>query len=276
MAHRMPVLTQFPACFYHPRRACYATVMSHLHRFFQPDLSPQSATGLYLTEDEAHHALSVARLRDGEQVALFDGKGTEALGTIFRHGKRQARVLVEELRREAPPVTNVILAPAWLHRDKPMEEIIRRGTELGVSRFAFWRALRSQRPVSAQDKWHRLAVESCKQSGRLYLPSFDFFDDLPSALNSFDGCVLVADALSASSQMALPASARKSCALIIGPEGDFADEERGALRDHTVFPVSLGRQILRTEVASVAMATLALNALGGLGTRLSPSPDTEG
>ena len=257
------------------RPDCYAKPMSHLHRFFQPELRPESGTELFLPEDEAHHALSVARLRDGEQVAVFAGRGTEATGPIFRQGKRQARVLIEQLRREAPPDAHVILAPAWLQKEKPLDEIVRRGTELGVSRFAFWRAQRSQRPVAAHDKWHRLAVESCKQSGRLHLPQFDFFEDLPSAMSSFDGCVLVADILTVTSDLPLPPSALKSCALIIGPEGDFTDGEREALRAGRAIPVSLGRQVLRTEAASVAMATLVLGALGELGTRLSLSGEAE-
>ena len=257
------------------RPDCYANPMSHLHRFFQPELSLEPGTDVFLPEDEAHHALSVARLRDGEQVAVFDGRGAEVTGPIFRHGKRQARVLVEQCRRETPPDVHVILAPAWLQKEKPLEEIVRRGTELGVGRFAFWRAQRSQRPVSAHDKWHRLAVESCKQSGRLHLPQFDFFEDLPAAMSSFDGCVLVADILAASSDLALPPSARKSCALIIGPEGDFTDAERDALRAGSAIPVSLGKQVLRTEAASVAMATLVLGASGALGTRLSLSSEAE-
>ncbi len=225
---------------------------------------------MLLPDEEAHHALSVARLRDGDRVAVFDGQGAEARGPLFRQGKRQARVLVEEVRREAPPAVSLVLAPAWLHRDKPMEEIIRRGTELGVSVFAFWRAARSQRPVSSEEKWQRLAVESCKQSGRLYLPRFALFDDLSSALDSFGGCVLVADINADSPELVLPPSALKSCALIIGPEGDFVPEERDALHHHAAVPVSLGKNVLRTEAASVAAAILVLNALGGLGTRLAP------
>ena len=138
-----------------------------------------------------------------------------------------------------------------------------------MSVFAFWRAIRSQRPVSAEDKWLRLAVESCKQSGRLHLPRFDFFDDLPAALSTFGGCILVGDILAPSPELALPLSALNSCTLVIGPEGDFSGEERDILVNHGAAFVSLGNNVLRTEVASVAMATLVLNALGGLGTRLT-------
>jgi 16S rRNA (uracil1498-N3)-methyltransferase len=248
--------------------------MSHMHRFYEPSLEAESGAELLLTEEEAHHALSVVRLRDGEEVALFDGRGTEAVGTLFRQGKRNARVVIGRVRREDPPNSAVVLAPAWLHRDRPMEEIIRRGTELGVTRFAFWRAMRSQRPVANQDKWSRLAVESCKQCGRLYLPRFDFFDDLSAALTSFSGCILLADALAAPSDLLLPPGALTSCALVVGPEGDFADGERDALREHGALPLSLGRQILRTEVASIALATVVLNTLGTLGSRLTPPRET--
>ncbi len=250
--------------------------MSHLHRFYQPELSPQTGNEIFLPEDEAHHALFVARLRDGEQVAVFDGRGNEAVGPIFKQGKRQARVVQETRRTEDPPATEVILAPAWLHKDKTIEDIVRRGTELGVSRFAFWRAHRSQRPPSTREKWTRLAVESCKQCGRLHLPGFDFFDSLETALLSFRGCTLVADAGAPPSELLLPPSARESCALIIGPEGDFTEEEGAFLRARGALPVSLGRHVLRTEVAAFVLAAVALNALGALGARLALPPESAG
>ena len=223
-----------------------------------------------LPEEEAHHAISVVRLRDGERVALFDGKGTEAIGVLARRGKREAVVTIETVRREPQADIPVVLAPAWLHRDKPLEEIVRRGTELGVTSFAFWRAERSQRPACHPDKWQRLAVESCKQSGRLFLPEFLFHDDLSAVLDNAPGCVLAADIEASPQCVHFPPETRDGCLLLIGPEGDFTEEERGLLTSrHTVF-VSLGPQVLRTEAAAVALATVALSALGRLGSRLTP------
>ena len=247
--------------------------MSHLHRFYIPDPPLCNGQEAHLPEDEAHHALSVVRLRDGESVALFDGKGTEAVGPLYRRGKRSAFVAVERVRTETPPSARVILAPAWLHRDKPMEEIIRRGTELGVHAFAFWRAERSQRPASDPEKWRRLAIECCKQSGRLHLPLFPCHDGLEAALSSSPGCILAADMHASAGSLLLPDTAADSCLLVIGPEGDFSEMEQALLSEHRAMPVSLGPYVLRTEVAAVALATLALGAFGCLGTRLSVKGD---
>mgnify|MGYP005626963777 CR=1 FL=1 len=102
-----------------------------MHRFY---ISPEVPAGetVALPEEEAHHALRVARVRDGDEVALFDGQGREILGRARRVGKREVEVAVVSERRIPRPAPSLGVAMAWVSRDKAAEFLIVHGTEIGV------------------------------------------------------------------------------------------------------------------------------------------------
>jgi 16S rRNA (uracil1498-N3)-methyltransferase len=237
--------------------------MSHLHRFCVPP-EALDAREIELPQDEAHHALRVVRIRPGERVALFDGRGREVEGPVVRADKRGVVVAAETDRREAAPRARLTLLQAWLKRDKHIEEIVRHGTELGVARFVFFRAGHSEKAPKLDPKWDRLAVEACKQCGRLWLPEFSVAADLAQALQEEPDVLLVAT-------RDLPAVPLRDAvrgervALAIGPEGDFTPDELDLFRRRGGQAISLGDVTLRSEVAAVVGCTLVLYELGLLG-----------
>lgn len=222
-----------------------------------------------LPDEEAHHALRVLRIKTGETVGIFDGRGTEAWGAFRPVGRRAALVRVEGVRRhEAPPV-RVLLAPAWPHRDKVVEETIRRGTELGVAGFHFWRAERSQRPTGGLDRWSRCVVDSCKQCGRAEFPDLKVWNSLPALLDGVPGRLVAADLEVAPGDVLLLGAEGPDLLLVVGPEGDFTEGERALLSEKGAARVSLGKRVLRVEMAATTLATLVLNGTGLLGTQFS-------
>lgn len=243
--------------------------MPHTHRFYCPGLDAAAAGGeLSLPDAEARHAVSVLRLRAGDPVELFDGCGLAGAGVFLRGSRTEAVVALERLTRREAPAVAVFLAPAWPHRDKVVDEIVCRGTELGVAGFHFWRADRSQRAPGALERWHRHTVESCKQCGRNMLPSLHAWDSLDDLLAEETGAVVAADLDGgADGAVLLPPDAARVL-LLAGPEGDFTERERGLITAKESLRVSLGPQVLRTEAAAAVLATLALNAAGLLGARL--------
>ncbi|MBW7866394.1 MAG: 16S rRNA (uracil(1498)-N(3))-methyltransferase [Candidatus Hydrogenedentes bacterium] len=226
-----------------------------------------------LPSGEAHHALRVLRIKAGETVGLFDGRGTEAWGAFTPVDRRAALVRVEGVRRHEAPSVRVLLAPAWPHRDKAVEEIIRRGTELGVAGFHFWRAERSQRPTGGLDRWERCVVDSCKQCGRPAFPDVNAWDSLSALLDGVPGRVVAADLEETPSEVVVLGPAGPDLLLVVGPEGDFTEGERALLTEKGAARVSLGAQVLRLEVAAVTLATLALNGAGLLGTQFMAKRD---
>ncbi len=237
--------------------------MSHLHRFY---LSPDTTDGdtLDLPEAEAHHALRVVRLREGETVELFDGKGRVWQGAFEQSRKWEAVVRVHERRTEPHPAITCTLMQASLHRGPAVEELLRRATEIGVSRFIFFKAQHSERMPKHDAKWERLLVETCKQCRRNWLPQITIADEPLAEIQRHTGSAFIA----AMTNNARPVSSVAVCAnplLLIGPEGDFAPEEMEAFQRAGAQPVSLGACTYRSEVAAVLGATLLLQRAGAFG-----------
>ncbi|HUW59796.1 MAG TPA: RsmE family RNA methyltransferase [Candidatus Bathyarchaeia archaeon] len=224
-----------------------------------------AATGeIVVGGDEAHHALHVVRVRPGDPVALFDGHGREISGEVVTAGKREVVVQALEERVLPPPPRRLTLLQAWLHRDKALDFIVQHGTELGVARFVFFRAQRSERKPVHSDKWTRTAIEACKQCGRIWLPEFILADGIEEAVRNAAAPVLLAtkDLHAAPLRTALGGG---SVALMVGPEGDFTDEEIAAALEAGVTPICLGAATYRSEMAAIAGATLIQYELGELG-----------
>jgi 16S rRNA (uracil1498-N3)-methyltransferase len=234
-----------------------------MYRFFVEEEFSGSGE-VVLTGPEAHHALHVVRVQQGEPVALFDGHGREIVGTVARASRREVTVAVEEIRETPRPTVSLSICQAWLHREKSLEYLVERGTELGVSEFVFYRGDHSEGAPRVSGKLRRAAVEACKQCGRLWLPDFRTSADLDACIEEARGAKLAAT-------HDLPAHPLRSAsfgneaAIFVGPEGDFSARELQLLSDARVVALSLGPATFRSEVAATLAAALALYEMGGLG-----------
>lgn len=239
--------------------------MPHLHRFFaSPEVGNPSIA--ILRDEEAHHAIHVVRLRPHERVEVIDGQGHSWTGEVESVSRRDVTIRLSDETYIARPETEVTLLMGWLHRDKSVEEVIRRCTEIGVGRFVFFRAERSERQPHVSEKWERLAIESCKQCGRRWLPTFDVAVSLGQALSRTEGALLIATKDAA--PQSLSGSLQDShVALLVGPEGDFSDDELKQIMNAGAVPVSFGETTFRSEVAAIVGTSLVLYELGHLGPR---------
>lgn len=237
--------------------------MAHLHRFYLPGpLAPDSEYSL--SGEEAHHALHVVRLRPGDTVALINGRGSGALGSVTSATRHDVHITTTTVDTTPPPAHRLTLLPAALHSPKATEFLVRHGAELGVHRFHFFRARHSERPLGSIDKLERVAIEAMKQSGRRWLPEFETADSLEDALTEPPGPL----AFLAMDTPPTPWSAAASAdtlTLAIGPEGDFAPEETALLLQRGALPLSLGPYTYRSEVATTLAAALIQHHWSQLG-----------
>lgn len=240
--------------------------MPHLHRFHIPE--PPTGDSFSLPPEEAHHALRVVRVQPGDRVALFDGQGREWLGQVAACTKREVTVGIEALREAPRPAPRLTLAVGRPNLDKSMEFIVRHGTELGVSQFVFFHAERSQRPPRHHDKWERLAVECCKQSGRLWLPAFAVAESLEAVLDRTADLLVLASIEGPYLPLSVVQGA-PAVTLLVGPEGDFTEAETALACARGARRISLGPHVLRTEVAAMVAAALVQYEAG----YLKPGPD---
>lgn len=216
--------------------------------------------------EEAHHALHVARVGKGDRVVLFDGCGRELEGEVKSATRREVFVEIKEVRQAPAPRRRVTLAQAVLNREKNMESLIQHGTELGVVGFVFFRAGHSERLPRSTDKWRRTAIETCKQCGRSWLPTFEVVESLEVVLDRAKGPVLIATKDAAPVALSDVLDGDDAC-VVVGPEGDFTDAELRMALDRGAKPIFLGPLTYRSEVAAGLAAALILYELGELGPR---------
>jgi 16S rRNA (uracil1498-N3)-methyltransferase len=220
---------------------------------------------------EAEHARRSLRLRTGDPVHLVDGRGGRYRGRIAILGKAHLEVAVLDGERLAAWPSRTIWLGMGILRGPRMDAAVEKASELGVARFVpllLERSMARPREEGIKDeRWHRLAVESLKQSRRAELMDVD----PPTPLDGFlaawpaDRAARFADPLGNPPQHASGGEGSGPLILVVGPEGGLSPREREALTGARALPISLGNNRLRAETAAVALLVSALTVLGELG-----------
>ena len=221
-----------------------------------------------LGEDAAHHVSSVLRLRCGDPLVLFDGKGAECRGVIDRIGKRQVAVRIEThalIDRESP--LKVTLAQG-ISRGERMDYTIQKAVELGVAAIAPLNTQRSTVKLDAERTekrlahWRKVMVSACEQCGRNHLPALMPVQNLPQWLAQAHDELKIVLRGGAETPLTSLSPPQHGVTMLIGPEGGLDETEIRAAEQARYRPVRLGPRILRTETAAVT-ALAAMQAIWG-------------
>ena len=234
-----------------------------MHRICLPDPEIRLEVGalVQIAGDEAHHAVRVKRLADGDRIELFDGAGRSAVARINRIekvGKKGGWLLLAEctdVRCHEPPRPTV---EVWSAAPKGprLESMIEQLSQIGVAR---WGPLVTTRSVvdprqGKLDRLARTARESAKQCGRPWILSIEPGLTLKQAVNRRSELV-VADA----SGEPYAGSGAAAITLLVGPEGGWTPEELAMLRQAGARVASFGRHTMRIESAAVAAGTIVID-----------------
>ena len=228
--------------------------------------APAPGADYPLSEAAARHVGHALRMRVGDRLALFTGRGGEYAATIARIERRAVTLRVEAhdaVERETPaPVT---LVQAVIAADM-MDLIVRKAVELGAAAIAPVLAARSQhvpaeRIARRLAHWRQIAIAACEQCGRNRVPDVHAVTTLSAWIAGTAEPVAVLDASAGRSlaEFALTAAPR---AIAVGPEGGFAPEELRLAVDRGATLVHLGRRVLRAETAALA-ALATVDAVAG-------------
>ena len=220
------------------------------HRIHVSDgLAPDS--DLVVKGDEFHHASRVVRVREGESVEVFDGRGAAFSGEITGIGRDELRIRTAGAvpSRESP--LSLTLAMAVIQLEK-FELVLQKATELGVSRLIPLVTerveVRPERYRGKGERWEKIILEAVKQSGRSTIPDLDpasRFDDVvarPGLKMLFD-----ADADAGEQPETIA-----EVTLLVGPEGGWSERELALAREQHCLFSRLGPRRLRAETAAIA------------------------
>ncbi|MDR7251084.1 16S rRNA (uracil1498-N3)-methyltransferase [Nocardioides sp. BE266] len=219
-----------------------------------------------VTGDEAHHAVAVRRLREGEHVVLTDGRGTSVTGEVTSTGKRVFSVTASAVSHEERPEPAITVVQALPKGDRG-ELAVEVLTEVGVDRVVPWAASRSvavwkgERAAKSHAKWQATAREAAKQARRSWLPTVTPLAstaDLAAVVGEAElAVVLHEDAADPLSAIDVPTSGR--IVVVVGPEGGIAPDELAALEATGARTVRLGAEVLRTSTAGVVAVAALLS-----------------
>jgi len=236
-----------------------------MHRFHLPPGQCRDAT-LRLPEREAHHAVTVLRLRAGERVMVLDGAGEEILCET-KVADRSGVVLSVRQRNQQPRLPYELTLLQAVPKAKAMDTIIQKATELGAHRIV---PVLTERTVSQMDdenashkleRWTLTTVESAKQCGSAWLPKVEapLTPQAFLARNERFELPLIASLQNDSrhprtyfqSFLAERGRMPRTVCMWVGPEGDFTPAEINAIKGAGTLPITLGQLVLRCETAAI-------------------------
>lgn len=223
-------------------------------QFYAPDI----LTNPVLPESDSQHCIRVLRRREGDIIDVIDGRGHRLKCRIVDpHSKH---TLIEVVEVEALPLPwegkiTVAVAPTK-HLDR-MEWLVEKLVEIGINRFVPLLCAHSERRDIKVERLEKIAVSAMKQSLKAWLPRIDGMTPVKTFIDEFSTgtaqrFVAYCDPSLPRRDLAKEIKAGHDTVILIGPEGDFSQQEIHAAFDNGFIPVSLGDCRLRTETAAFA------------------------
>ncbi len=225
--------------------------------FYTPDISLPIYT---LPEEESAHCLKVLRLGHGDEIHLTDGLGNMYRAIIEEPHPKHCTVRItdrqEGFGRRSYGLT-VAIAPTK-NTDR-YEWFLEKATETGIDRIIPIECRHSERRTLRRDRGERVITSAVKQSLKAYMPQLDDLTDINDVISmSFDGQRFIAHCRDTEAKPYLGDILAKggNTLILIGPEGDFSDDEIASARTAGFTEISLGESRLRTETAALAAVTV--------------------
>jgi 16S rRNA (uracil1498-N3)-methyltransferase len=246
------------------------------------DAPLESGARVTLERSAASHVTRVLRLRCGDELMLFNGRGGEYAARIDTVHGGEVTLAVGEARpaeRESP--LRITLAQG-ISRGERMDFVVQKATELGLTRLA---PLYTERSIVRLDAhqadrkllhWRAVAIAACEQCGRNRLPEISPAGELTEFVRAASVAAHSAAGLSGGGHLRLllsPTAERRigdlegpvnEAIVLVGPEGGLADAEQDAAATAGFTAVQLGPRVLRTETAAIAALTLLQREFGDL------------
>ena len=216
---------------------------------------------------------NVLRLKQGEEIVLFDGAGTEATAEIVSIAKRSVELRILEKRSTQPESQRTIILGTAVPKGDRFRWLVEKATELGVTRLVPLITERSVvEPGSGKlEKMQQTVIAACKQCGRnrlMEIAPLQSLDEFLSAAGEL--CArLIAHPSGMSCPHVLdesmpPRAEPQSVVLAIGPEGGFTRAEIELAKSRGWHVVDLGPRILRVETAALALTSAIVHRLQAL------------
>jgi 16S rRNA (uracil1498-N3)-methyltransferase len=225
-------------------------------RLFHPENIIENTTSL-LSKEHTHYVVNVMRMKRGSNINFFNKDGEWLSEIVFLDRDRVEVKFLNKLK-EPTKNSNVELA-ICLVKKSPMETILQKATELGVSKIIPIVSERTEVKELNFERANRIVVEATEQSNQLIPPQISEVTKLNDFLKELGGSskLLFADVNSKDELKAESLKEAQTLSVLIGPEGDFSPSEREqVLANPNAVPFTISRNILRSDTAVISAISL--------------------
>ncbi|MEQ9593107.1 MAG: RsmE family RNA methyltransferase [Cyclobacteriaceae bacterium] len=212
----------------------------------------------HLDPDESRHATKVMRYKVGDPLTISDGKGHLYDSTISEITKTDCHFEISQVRSIPRRDFSIRICIAPTKNMDRMEWFVEKAVEIGIESIGFMNSANAERKIINTERLRKKAVSALKQSGQAWLPSIEEIQPFEKHL-TFEGQQFIAFVDHTNRAFLKDARIKSNYVVLIGPEGDFTNDEVERAVKAGFKMVSLGPHTLRTETAAlVACHTLNL------------------
>lgn len=230
------------------------------------DIAENTAT---ITGEEAQHISRVLRMKKGDEVTLCDGEGNFYEAVLEEFSEKTVTAGIRSSRKaETEPETKITIFQG-VPKNPKLETIVQKATEIGVVRIVPVNTVRAVAKLDKSakvDRLRKIAKEAAKQSKRGIIPyvndAVSFKEAVKMASEADLALIPYEEEREVSLKKALSGKKPKTVAVMIGPEGGFDKDEINLAKENGITSVTLGKRILRTETAPLAVSAAILYELG--------------
>lgn len=240
-----------------------------MHHFFAEPSQIQEGR-VTIVGTDVNHMKNVLRMKPGEQAEISDGDGLRYLCVLEKFEEETIVFRIEDVEADAAELSSKIYLFQGLPKSDKMELIIQKAVELGayeVIPVTTKRAvvkLDEKKAVKKVQRWNTIAEGAAKQSGRSLIPKVHqvlTFSEALTYAQKLDVRLIPyekARGMEVTRQAVEAIKAGQSVGIFIGPEGGFEEAEVEQAQAAGALPISLGKRILRTETAGLAVLSVLM------------------
>lgn len=227
----------------------------HKNIFMQVFYTPKIKKITYqLTEEESKHAVKVLRLEAGDEICMIDGVGGLYYGIIDDPNPKKCIIrVIEKIEQYNRRNYTLHIAIAPTKNIDRLEWFLEKATEIGIDEITPLLCQRSERKTIKTERLEKIILSAMKQSVKAYKPKLNELTSFNNFVsNKIDGACFIAHC-GENPKPSLKSKLvnKQKLTILIGPEGDFTEEEIQLARQNNFEEIHLGKSRLRTETAGI-------------------------
>jgi 16S rRNA (uracil1498-N3)-methyltransferase len=217
--------------------------------FYDPNISSQNSSH-QLSEEESKHISRVLRMNEGAVIGVLNGLGSLFECKIVKSHPKHCVLFILEEKKAKKPAYEIHIAIGPTKQMDRLEWFIEKATEIGITEISLIQCKNSERIKIKSERLRRKAISAMKQSHRLYLPKINALVNVKNFIESNPGG-LIAHCYDMERSKLSDIFRAADCPILIGPEGDFSEDEIEIALENDYKTITLGENRLRTETAAL-------------------------